>query len=91
MEREELAKFLEDVPILQFLPADVRELVIGSFVPAQYTFGQEIVKEGEPADALFLLISGKARAVKRSETGDELSLGTLGPGDTFGEGDFLNP
>jgi len=91
VEREELAKFLEDVPILQFLPADVRELVIGSFVPAQYTFGQEIVKEGEPADALFLLISGKARAVKRSETGDELSLGTLGPGDTFGEGDFLNP
>jgi hypothetical protein len=47
VEREELTQFLENVPILQFLPPDVRELVIGSFVPAQYTFGQEIVKEGE--------------------------------------------
>jgi HlyB family type I secretion system ABC transporter len=91
VEREELNEFLKDVPILQFLPQDVRDLVIGSFVPAEFTFGQEIVKEGEPADALFLIVSGKARAVKRSESGEELSLGTLGPGDTFGEGDFLNP
>jgi ATP-binding cassette subfamily B protein len=82
---------LDHLPLLQFLPADVRELVEASFVSAHYTFGQEIVREGEPADALYVLVSGRGRVLKRGDAGDEISLGTLRPGETFGEGDLLNP
>ena len=91
MESSELDVILQQVPILQFLPQDVRELVEASFVSASYTFGQEIVREGEPADALYVLVSGRARVLKRADGGDEISLGAVRPGETFGEGDLLNP
>jgi len=68
----------------------VRDLVVASFVPASYTFGQSIVREGEAVDALHVLLSGRARMVKRAENGDDLSLGTLRPGETFGEGGFVD-
>ncbi|MFI5209311.1 MAG: cyclic nucleotide-binding domain-containing protein, partial [Gemmatimonadales bacterium] len=80
---------LQNLAVLEFLPADVRELVTASFVPASFTFGQEIVREGEPADALYVLVSGRARVLKKGEGGDELSLGALRPGDTFGEAGLL--
>jgi len=86
----ELDGVLAQLPILQFLPPDVRELVVGSFVSASYTFGQEIVREGEPADALYVLVSGRARVFKRATGGEEMSLGAVGRGETFGEGDLLD-
>jgi len=87
----EVEAVLKQIPILQFLPPDVRELVEASFVPATYTFGQEIVREGAPADALYVLVSGRARVLKRADSGDEISLGAVRPGETFGEADLLNP
>ena len=91
MDRRELAEVVQQLPILQFLPPDVRELVESSFVPASYTFGQEIVRQGEPANALYVLVSGRTRVVKRADAGEELSLGIVRPGETFGEGDLTNP
>ncbi len=81
---------LQGIPVLSYLPADVRELVVGSFVPATFGFGQIMVREGDPADALYVLVSGRARMVKRGDNGDEISLGTLRPSDTFGEGGFVD-
>jgi HlyB family type I secretion system ABC transporter len=76
---------LEDLALLKFLPADARELVVESFVPASFTFGSPIVKEGDEADALYVLVSGRARIVKLGEHGEEVSLNTLRAGDSFGE------
>ena len=91
MDTEELEAVLRQVLILEFLPPDMRELVVASFVPASYSFGQEIVREGEPADALYVLVSGRARVLKRAESGDEISLGAVRTGETFGESDLLQP
>jgi ATP-binding cassette subfamily B protein len=91
VESSELDGILQQVSILQFLPPDVRDLVEASFVAGRYSFGQEIVREGEPADALYVLVSGRARVLKRSESGDEISLGAVRVGETFGEGDMLSP
>jgi HlyB family type I secretion system ABC transporter len=82
MEDREL---LDSLPILRLLPGDARKLVVGSFVPVTFTFGETIVREGDPADAFYVLASGKARIVKRSEQGEEIPLDTLRPGDAFGE------
>jgi len=73
------------LPFLQFLPEKVRTLIVDSFVPGSFTFGQTIVREGEPADAFYLLVSGQARVVKQSDNGEEISLSVLRPGDSFGE------
>jgi ATP-binding cassette subfamily B protein len=91
VETHELESILQGVPILQFLPPDVRATVENSFVPVSFAFGQEIVREGEASDALYVLVSGRARVIKRSDSGDEISLGNLRPGDIFGEDDIFQP
>ena len=50
-----------------------------------YDFGDVIVRQGESAEAFYVLISGRARALKVQENGQEVALGTLRPGDAFGE------
>jgi HlyB family type I secretion system ABC transporter len=76
---------LEELPLLALLPSDMRAHVIARFLPATYSFGSVIVREGEPADAFYVLVSGRARVVKQTEAGDELALSSLRPGDSFGE------
>jgi ATP-binding cassette subfamily B protein len=77
--------FLHGLPALRFLPPELRKLVVDSFVPAAFPFGGVIVQEGDEADALYVLVSGRARVVKLAEGGEEVPLNTLRPGDSFGE------
>ena len=76
---------LGDLPLFRFMSEDVRRLVGASFERVAYSFGQVIVREGEQADAFFVIVSGSARAIKRGESGEEVALNVLGPGDGFGE------
>jgi ATP-binding cassette subfamily B protein len=71
--------------MLEFVPAELRRLIADSFVPLEFPFGEVIVRQGEPADALFVVASGRARALSHGEGGEEVPLGVLHPGDTFGE------
>jgi ATP-binding cassette subfamily B protein len=80
---------LDDLPVLNFLPGELRRRVVASFEPATFGFGQTIVREGEPADQFYVLVSGRVRMVKLGENGDEISLGTLRPGESFGESGLL--
>src|SRR5712692_2704835 len=50
-----------------------------------YDFGDVIVRQGDPADSFYILTRGRARALKIKEDGEEIPLGTLKPGDSFGE------
>jgi ATP-binding cassette subfamily B protein len=83
--RAEREGALDDLPILRLLPDAARALVVHSFVPASFPFGSVIVREGEVADAFYVLVSGRARALKQDEHGEEVSLGFLQAGDSFGE------
>jgi ATP-binding cassette subfamily B protein len=76
---------LDDVPLLKFLPPEVRSLVIGSLLPVSFSFGSTIVQEGEPADAFYILTAGRARVLKRGEQGEEIPLAVLKAGESFGE------
>lgn len=76
---------LHDLPILRFLPPDVRKLIVDSFERVTLPFGSPIVREGEESDAFYVLSSGRARVVKAGEHGEEISLNVLRPGDSFGE------
>src|SRR5215217_878800 len=50
-----------------------------------YEFGEVIVKQGDPANSFYVLTKGRARALKLKPDGDEIPLGVLKPGDSFGE------
>jgi HlyB family type I secretion system ABC transporter len=50
-----------------------------------YDFGDVIVRQGDPADAFYVLTKGRARALKIKGDGEEIPLAVLKPGDSFGE------
>ena len=50
-----------------------------------FDFGDVIVREGDPADGFYILTNGRARALKVTPDGEEIPLGILKPGDSFGE------
>src|SRR5213596_434173 len=50
-----------------------------------YDFGDVIVKQGDPADSFYILTTGRARALKIRADAEEIPLGVLKPGDSFGE------
>jgi ATP-binding cassette subfamily B protein len=76
---------LDKLALLEFLPPDARRLVADSFVPSSAGFGSVLVREGDAADAYYVLVSGRARVVKSAGNGEEIALNVLRPGDGFGE------
>lgn len=63
----------------QFLPTDdtaPRQVVLAP--------GQELFREGDPSDLVYVVDSGEVEIVRRSVEG-EIRLGTCGPGDHLGE------
>lgn len=47
--------------------------------------GSVVVAEGDPAEALYVLISGQVDVSSRGESGQERTLRTMGPNSLFGE------
>src|SRR3954463_7773993 len=50
-----------------------------------YDFGDIIVRQDDAADSFYILTRGRARALKVKPDGEEIPLGSLKPGDSFGE------
>src|SRR5438874_1766503 len=72
--------------LFRFLPDEHFEKICSLLQEEQHDFGDLIVKQGDPANAFYILISGRARVVKLgANNGEEIVLGTLRPGDSFGE------
>src|SRR6476660_5287764 len=72
--------------LFRFLPDEHFEKIRPLLQEERHDFGDLIVKQGEPANAFYILISGRARVVKSgANNGEEIVLATLRPGDSFGE------
>lgn len=65
-------------------PAQVGQL-FAALAPVEYATGEFVVREGEVADAYFILCSGKCEVTRRGAEGIEQEIGMLRPGDRFGE------
>ena len=76
---------LRRASLFNLLPDEIFEKIEPLLQEEHYDFGEIIVKEGDPADAFYVMTSGRARAIKAVQNGEELPLGTLKPGDSFGE------
>ncbi len=47
--------------------------------------GETVVRQGEDADALFIVVHGRVAVSQRGPDGTERELNRLGPGELFGE------
>ena len=54
-----------------------------------FTLGQPVVSTGEEADAFFVVYSGRARVIAIDNGGEEVTVGTLTRGNSFGEQGLL--
>jgi len=82
---------LDELPMMTSLPPDMKKLVMDCFVPASFSFGGDIVTEGEDTDAVYVLTEGRARTIKRAASGEEIPLDVLKPGEVFGATGLLDP
>ena len=75
--------------LVRFVPPEHHGRLRDLFSEARFDFGEVIVKQGDEADAFFILVTGRARVLKESADGEETPLNRLVPGDEFGEGALL--
>ena len=75
----------EAIPLLGGLSREEREHVLAMMRPETFPAGAEIVREGDLADALYLIDEGEVEVVKASPAGEPQVIAVLRPGDCFGE------
>jgi signal-transduction protein with cAMP-binding, CBS, and nucleotidyltransferase domain len=71
---------------LPFDPKAFLSKVNGGRAIADYQKDQNIYKQGDPADSVFYIRSGKVKKTVVSEQGKEAVVALLGTGNFFGEG-----
>jgi CRP-like cAMP-binding protein len=77
-------------PLLASLSESDRRDVLASTRRRRFGKGEVLVHEGDPADSLHLVVSGRLAVRVATSSGDNATLNILGPGDYFGELSLLD-
>ncbi len=73
------------VPLFSMLTDPQAGLVAEAVVKRRYRRGENVVEQGKKSNALFIMLTGRARVVSTDSRGREVILATLKPGDYIGE------
>ncbi len=85
-ERGDTSKYaLAKIDILSGLEREDYKVLEGVVKSLQFSKGQQIVKEGDPANAVFVIASGSASISLELSDGRRKRLAAVGPGFAFGE------
>ena len=76
---------LRNVTIFAGLDDDALSLLMARVRQTTVPAGGVIVREGEPGNQLYLIVSGAVRICKRFDRPDQIELALLKAGDFFGE------
>ncbi|MHB8575011.1 MAG: ABC transporter transmembrane domain-containing protein [Dehalococcoidia bacterium] len=79
------SEYLRRVPIFASLDGDVLATVASRLTTERFATGDDIVREGELGDKLYLLVAGEADVLAKDATGSERPFAVLRAGDYFGE------
>jgi CRP-like cAMP-binding protein len=85
--RVEAAELIDQLPLFEDVPEDLLSELAGRVRLRSFRAGQPIVRQGERAEAFYVVRKGVLRVVEEDpETGEELrTLRSLGRGEAFGE------
>ncbi len=73
------------VPLFSMLTVEQAQTIADGVVKRRYRRGEMIVEQGRKSDALFILLSGRARVITSDARGREVILAVLEAGDYLGE------
>jgi len=78
-------RFLQNVPLFEGLNNRQLTKLAGRFIERKYAAGQEIVTQGLGGEGFFVIVSGKAEAVRTRADGEKVVVNTFWPAGYFGE------
>ena len=77
--------YIEDLPLLARLPDDDLKALAARGRVRRFNAGSTIFHEGDPGDAIYVVVDGRIRMSRLSGSGTEATLALIGPGDCTGE------
>jgi CRP-like cAMP-binding protein len=83
--KKDNVSFLARVPMFQGLKASQVEQLASRFVRRTYAAGTDIVTQGKGGAGLFIVVSGRAEAIRVRTDGTKVVLNEFGSTDFFGE------
>jgi CRP-like cAMP-binding protein len=85
--RVEAAEMIDQLPLFEDVPEEALSQLAGRVRLRSFSAGQPVVRQGERAEAFFVVRKGVLRVVEEDPaTGEELrTLRSLGRGESFGE------
>jgi NTE family protein len=82
---DELDRLVQENRVLGAMDADARAQLRAALEPVAVPGGTVLIREGDPADCLYLVAAGRLRVVTTNDDGDEIQLAEIGRGDLVGE------
>lgn len=79
-----LQSVLGSSPIFSHLPPQEKQLLAAQFRLEEYQDQEPIFFQGDPSEGFYLVLSGKVKIMKMSETGHAVMLELVLPGEVFG-------
>ena len=76
---------LRQVPLFSGLTDEQLQLVASYTITRRFSKKTIIINEADTSDCLYVVQSGKVKIFLNDESGKEVVLNTLGPGEYFGE------
>ena len=76
---------LRRVPLFSLLTVSQAEVISGAVIKRRFKRGEPLVEQGQKSNALFILLTGRARVMTSDSRGREVILATLSQGDYLGE------
>ncbi|MDP3228911.1 MAG: Crp/Fnr family transcriptional regulator [Acidovorax sp.] len=76
---------LRRVPLFSLLTVAQSEVISGAVIKRRFKRGETLVEQGQKSNALFILLTGRARVMTSDSRGREVILATLAQGDYLGE------
>ncbi|MBT9511758.1 MAG: Crp/Fnr family transcriptional regulator [Acidovorax sp.] len=76
---------LRRVPLFSLLTVAQAEVISGAVIKRRFKRGEPLVEQGQKSNALFILLTGRARVMTSDSRGREVILATLAQGDYLGE------
>ena len=77
--------YITDLPLLARLPDDDLKALAARGRVRRFNAGSTIFHEGDPGDAIYVVVDGRIRMSRLSGSGTEATLALIGPGDCTGE------
>ena len=87
---EDPRTLLRQVPLLALLPEDDIRALASHGRNRSYLAGEAIFSEGDPADAVHVVVEGSVRIHRDADDGSDVTISVLGPGECIGEQALLD-